>query len=143
MDSYKTKEYGKDEIYDSDISYLYDGKDMPSWKIFYYIYLTQGKPKKIVLDVNEYKSARLSLLKTGVISKSEYAASTFIEFLSMLKKYRIIRSLPSSLDDRFIKVIDHDKATIIQNIEGRIRPDEKFQEELRVIRGERILKALP
>ena len=136
------KDYNHEEIYDSDASYLYNAKDKPSWKIFYYMYLNQSKPQKIILDIQEYMSAKLIAFKSGVITKSQYSTNTLIEFLSMLKKYRIIRSLPKRLDDRFIKVIEYDKATIIQDIESRIKPDEKFKQEISEKRGKEILEIL-
>ena len=49
----------ENNIYDSDIDYLYDSKDKPSWKILYYMYLEQGSPDKLVITLQKYKAAKL------------------------------------------------------------------------------------
>ena len=128
------KHYDTEMIYDSSDSYLAGSDDAPSWKIFLKIFESQGSPDKIVLvenndDKTGFYDTKLILFKAGILSPSQYTNNTYPEFLSMLKRYRIVRSIPKRIDDRTIKVVDFKDATILHRILSRIDPAEKFRQE--------------
>ena len=131
-----------ENIYDSDIDYLYDSKDKPSWKILYYMYLDQGSPDKLVITLQKYKAAKLYLYHKGAIKEWQYKNSSFIRFLNLLVNYHMINSLPDYVPQTYIKVIPKEKQSIINEIQEHIIPGYNFKQETEKARIEKVEKEI-
>ena len=139
----KKRKYEENVVHYGDTTEYFAGtNDQPSWKIHFYTVISQGYPDKLVIDRRGFLKSRLDLLKQGIITSSQYSYTNFVAYLGMLQKLRIIQTLPSQVDDRFIKVVDASKDVITQTILKKINPEEKFRQDRLKERGKQINKEL-
>lgn len=133
----------EDVVFGSTEEYFHNSSDMPSWKIHMRMSIDQedSMEEGLIIDRERYMATKLSLYKEGIITESQYAQNSWAEYLGMLHKYEILPGIPSKIDD-YIKVIPHQKDTLLQRIQLKIRPEEKFKKQKLRIVGEKILGAL-